>query len=310
MPDWSSMLEGSPPRGLIFDLKRMAVDDGPGIRTTVFLKGCPLHCLWCASPESIGKRPQLVFHEKKCIHCGRCVTVCPTAAQEMDAQGRRVRWERCNACGGCAEVCPSLALRLIGKWMTAEEVFRKIEEDKVFYDNSGGGVTISGGEPTLQVNFLRELLEKCRQAGICTALDTSGHVEWAHLERIVDLVDLFLYDLKHLDAERHARLTGVSNLLILENFQRLRQRRKTVIVRFPLIPGGNDSTDNILAMIEYLKRGSEKLEILPFNLAAGSKYELLGRRFPLADTASQSETELARIEAVFQEAGIAVSLRH
>ncbi len=303
------MLEASPLRGLVFDLKRMAVDDGPGIRTTVFLKGCPLHCLWCASPESIGKRPQLAFFEQKCIRCGRCVAACPTAAQGLDDRGRRVRWERCNACGGCVEVCPSHALRLIGRWMTAEEVMRKLEEDKLFYENSGGGVTISGGEPTLQVNFVRQLLESCRKAGIATALDTSGHVEWDYLERIVDLVDIFLYDLKHMDAERHAQLTGVSNQLILENFQRLRSRRKTVIVRFPLIPGCNDSSGNIRAMIDCLKGGSEKLEILPFNASAGSKYGIIGRRFALAEAATQSEAELARIEALFREAGIAVSVK-
>ncbi len=303
------MPEDWPLRGLVFDLKRMATDDGPGIRSTVFLKGCPLHCLWCASPESIGKRPQLAFYEQKCIRCGRCLAACPTAAQEMEDCGRRVRWERCNACGGCAEVCPSLALRLIGRWMSAEEVFRKLEEDKLFYDNSGGGVTISGGEPTLQINFVRELLEKCRKAGIRTALDTSGHVEWVHLERIVDLVDLFLYDLKHMDAELHAQLTGVSNRLILENFQRLRGRCKAVIVRFPLIPGCNDSPENIQAMIDYLKEGSEKVEILPFNVAAGSKYKAIARRFPLEDAASQSEAELARIGSLFREAGIALSLR-
>ncbi len=303
------MLEGPQLRGLVFDLKRMATDDGPGIRTTIFLKGCPLHCLWCASPESIGKRTQLAFHERKCIRCGRCLACCPTAAQEMDSRGRQVRWESCNACGGCAEVCPALALRLIGRWMTAEEVFQEIAADKLFYDNSGGGVTISGGEPTLQVNFLRELLEKCRKAGIHTALDTSGYVEWDQLESIADLVDLFLYDLKHLDAGRHSRLTGVSNRLILENFQKLRERHKALIVRFPLIPGCNDSADNIQAMIDYLRSGSERVEILPFNRAAGSKYALIGKRYALADVPTPPEGELEKIEALFREAGIAVSVK-
>lgn len=303
------MLEGSPLRGLVFDLKRMATDDGPGIRSTVFLKGCPLHCLWCASPESIGKVPQLAFHERKCIRCGRCVAACPTAAQELDSRGRQVLWERCNACGGCAEVCPSLALRMIGKWVTAEEVFREIAADKLFYDNSGGGVTISGGEPTLQIHFVRELLEKCRAEGIRTALDTSGYVEWELLERIVELLDLFLYDLKHMNAAKHERLTGVSNRLILDNFQRLKRRQKALVVRFPLIPGYNDSPDNIAAMVDFLAEGTEQVEILPFNKAAGSKYAFIGGRYALAEAAAPDETTLEKITAQFREAGIAASVR-
>jgi pyruvate formate lyase activating enzyme len=291
--------------GLIFDIKRLSTDDGPGIRTTVFMKGCPLRCAWCASPESLKNGPEISFNEDKCVLCGLCVEVCPPKAQEIDGTQRRVLWDRCNTCGECVKVCPSMALRMVGKQIKAEDLLKEIEKDKVYYDNSGGGVTVSGGEPTMQLDFLEQFLRLCKENRINTALDTSGYLAWSQFERIVDLVDLFLYDLKHVDEKVHKKLTGVSNVCILKNLEKLACLRKSIIVRIPIIPNYNDTPKNITQSKYFLSSLCiKRVDLLPFNKAAGSKYKLVGKNYILEGLDPPSNGTMNRIKAEFESAGI------
>ena len=264
-------------KGLIFDIKRFAVHDGDGIRTTVFFKGCPLKCMWCHNPEGISFKPQLAFYENKCINCGECAAVCPAGAQKITAAGHTYNREECVLCGGCERACLGNALKVYGKIMTVEELMPILLEDKPFYDNSGGGVTFSGGECMLQLDFLREILEKCKSAGIHTAVDTAGNVPWESFEKILPFTDLFLYDIKAFGAELHRKGTGVSNELILENLKNL-SGRADIIVRIPVIGGYNDNDEEIRQIADFLKQIKIiKAELLPYHAMGEHKYTALGR---------------------------------
>ncbi|MEE9603156.1 MAG: glycyl-radical enzyme activating protein [Thermoguttaceae bacterium] len=270
--------------GVIFDIKKFAIHDGPGIRTTVFLKGCQLRCPWCHNPESICPTPEHLFRAARCLDCGRCFEACDTGALWKDNGRRRVDQDKCTLCGDCAEACPSRALEISGRLVDAEEVIKEIAKDIVFYDESDGGVTFSGGEPYLQAEFLGELLAGCKASGIHTAVDTTCHVPWKIIEATVNLVDLFLVDLKHMDPVEHERCTGVSNELILENIRRLDGLNVDVIIRIPLMEGVNDDGQNMAASGEFISSlGSvARLDLLPYNEAAGDKFTRLmdDRRHP------------------------------
>ena len=285
-------------QGTIFDIKRFAVHDGPGIRTTVFLKGCPLHCLWCHNPEGISRQLQLIFTPQRCIGCGNCLEVCPQKVHQLVDGQHLIQWERCQACGTCVEGCYAGALELAGREVTVEEVMEEVMRDRAFYEASGGGMTLSGGEPLAQYHFTQALLQAARAEGVHTALDTSGFAPWGQLEALLPDVDLVLYDLKHMDSERHVALTGVPNEGILDNLRRLDGAGQRIWVRIPLIPGYNDEEPNYHALGQFLSglRHIERIEILRYHRLAESKYERLGRDYPLQglEPPTEEQTESRR----------------
>lgn len=284
-------------KGMIFNIMRYAVHDGPGIRTTVFFKGCPLRCQWCHNPESIIRHQEIIFREERCLRCGDCFSVCRNGAiRREDGRFVYVR-ENCIQCGNCIEVCYAEAREMAGREMTTEEVMAEISKDVVFFDQSGGGVTFSGGEPLLQHEFLLSLLQSCKQKGIHTAVDTSGYVSPEILGQISPCVDLFLYDIKILDEARHRQFTGVPNRLVLDNLRRLSQWQKNVIVRLPLIPGVNDDQENIRQTGSFVASlgNIDEIHILPYHHTGLEKYRRLGLAYPLPEVAPPSPESLDRI---------------
>ena len=253
------------PKAMIFDIQRNSFVDGPGIRTTVFFKGCNLRCRWCHNPESQSFEKQMMFYKDKCTGCGKCREVCPN------------HLKKCDFCGKCELYCPADARKVCGREYTPAEVFAEVIKDKAFYDNSGGGVTFSGGECMLQLDFLCEILEKCKATSIHTAVDTAGNVPWESFEKILPFTDLFLYDIKAFGAELHRKGTGVSNELILENLKNL-SGRADIIVRIPVIGGYNDNDEEIRQIADFLKQIKIiKAELLPYHAMGEHKYTALGR---------------------------------
>jgi len=296
--------------GTIFNIQRYSIHDGPGIRTTVFLKGCSLNCWWCQNPESQLSEQENVFWEDRCIGCGACSTICPSGAIQIKNSIPVTEKEKCILCGKCIEKCPALAREMIGKKMTIEEVLKEIEKDLVFYEESGGGVTFSGGEPLGQSEFLEELLNDCREKKIHTAVDTSGYVSWGILNKIHSKVNLFLYDLKIMDSERHKKYTGVSNEIILENLKKLSWVHNNIFVRFPLIPGINDNYQNIKEMGEFLSSLKiAQVNLLPYHYIGVDKYRRLGRIYHLAATQPPSEEKLSEVSAILRKFNLNVKLR-
>jgi len=254
-------------KGLVFDIKKYAIHDGPGIRTTVFFKGCPLQCLWCHNPESWRGQVELGFRKGRCVGCGQCVEACPHEAISLVENRPVTDVEKCVLCGRCVDVCLAGARQIIGRETTVSEVVAEVERDVIFYDQSGGGVTFSGGEPLMQPDFLLALLNQCRARNIHTAVDTSCYAEPEIVESVAKRADLFLCDLKHMDNEMHERFTGVGNNLILENIRLISQADRKIIIRIPIIPGFNDEAANIEATGKFAASlsGVGRIEILPFN---------------------------------------------
>jgi len=283
--------------GVVFNIQRFSIHDGPGIRTTVFLKGCPLRCFWCQNPESQSGRPEIVLDGRKCTLCGACHRVCGNGAIRLEGGSPIFDRRSCEGCGQCAVVCPSEARRLSGRRMTVEEVMREVLKDVKFYENSSGGVTLSGGEPLAQPEFARSILEGCRQEGLHTALDTCGWAPWPDIEKILKLVDLVLLDIKHLDASMHREATGHDNLLILENARRM-AKLKPMRIRVPLIPGFNDSPEAVRGIAEFVKNelGSRDIDLLAYNRMGEVKYDFLEK--PCVPLPSQSDDHLRILEAV------------
>ncbi|HAK44530.1 MAG TPA: glycyl-radical enzyme activating protein [Spirochaeta sp.] len=278
-------------KGLIFNIQRFSTKDGPGIRTTVFFKGCNVNCAWCHNPESIDGDLMLRFDSKRCINCGRCAEVCRYSATEM-IEGRRLyHLEKCTLCGDCVPACGEGALEMVGKNYTAEELYSIIIKDEDFYRESGGGVTFSGGEPLLQQEFLLDMLKRCKAAGLHTSLDTALNVEWSSIEEVLPWVDLVLLDIKGMNSERHLRNTGVSNEKILENAEKLSATGVEIIVRMPIVKGLNDSIEELRAAAAFLKdwQNLSAVELLPYHslgVDKSSEYEALEaqKRFEAPDS--------------------------
>ena len=296
--------------GCVFNIERFAIRDGPGIRTTVFLKGCPLRCLWCANPESMSAAPQLFYLENLCTRCYRCVEACPNKATTKAPDGAiKIDRSLCKTCGKCVEACPNKAREISGKSMTVEGVLEEVRKDALFYQNSGGGVTFSGGEPTHQPEFLWHLLKGSQESGIHTALDTSGFVKPEILKRVLEHTNLVLYDIKHMDSAKHKELTGVDNRLILENARMIATMGKPMIIRVPLIPGRNDSKENIKALAEFmLSLGLKRVDLLPYHSLGKIKYQRLGMEYKLSDLKPFAEGEVAKIKADLESYGLQVGV--
>lgn len=254
-------------KAIFFDIQRNSFVDGPGIRTTVFFKGCNLKCAWCHNPESQSAKPQMMFYKDKCTGCGKCKSVCP------------YHLEQCELCGKCTLYCPVDARKVCGKEHTVDEVLKEVLKDKAFYETSGGGVTFSGGECMLQIDFLVEILKKCKENGIHTAVDTAGHIPFESFEKILPYTDLFLYDIKIFDSQKHKQYVGVSNELILENLKKLFERKAKLWIRIPIIPDVNDSIEEIQKIKDFLKTigTPEKIELLPYHAMGENKYRAIGK---------------------------------
>lgn len=287
--------------GLVFDIKKFAVHDGPGIRTTVFLKGCPMKCIWCHNPESIIETRELFFYQNRCIGCGRCLEVCPSGAIKLESVSERIDKKKCILCENCVASCPAEALVYVGKRMSVTEVMREILKDKPFYDNSSGGVTLSGGEPVQQAGFSLALLKRCKDHSIHTSLDTCGYVEWEMFSKLLPYVDLVLYDIKCMDTKFHQKLTGVSNELILENAKRIAQSGKPIIIRVPVIPDCTDSEDNIreiASFVHLLGDSVKEIELLPYNKLAEWKHEQYAGEYVLKGTEPPEEEKLSKLNSL------------
>ncbi len=296
---------------LVFDIKRYAINDGPGIRIVIFLKGCNLNCAWCHNPESISKEAERMYAPAKCIKCGTCVMACPEKAIILTSEGIVTNTELCKMCGRCAEVCPTKAIELSGKPRTVAEIMDEIEKERLFFDQSGGGVTFSGGEPLLHTEFLIELLDECGRRGIHRAVDTAGLANTAVLLDIAKRTDLFLYDLKMIDSERHQKWTGVANEKILENLKILTETGANIIIRIPLVGNVNDDIENITETARFVSalKGEKKVvNLLPYHKIAQTKYEKLGRSDDFILLEEPGKEAQLRAIAIFGKYGIEASI--
>lgn len=298
---------GPEERPVIFDIQRFSVHDGPGIRTLVFFKGCPLRCQWCSNPESYTREPQVAFFNDRCIGCLRCVAACEQGAVRA-SDGGRVEYDRqrCKECGACVDTCYTNARVLLGREMTVEEILAEVLKDATFYRRSGGGVTLGGGEVTMWPTSARKLLAACKVEGMHTAIETCGYAPWSNMEGLLDYLDLILFDVKHLDPEVHERYTGVNNHLILENLKRLAQESAPLVIRVPVIPGVNNAPESIRDIAAYVRdRGPAfKVVLLPYHRLGEEKYARLGLSYPLAPLQPPGGEEMEALAAVVRSEGL------
>ena len=298
-------------KGKLYDIQRFAIHDGPGIRTLVFMKGCPLECLWCSTPQTQRSSPDLLYIEVNCKKCMRCVDVCPEEAIVF-SDNEKIEIDRkiCNICGQCVNICPNQALKLVGDQKTVDQLFQEIMKDSNFYRRSDGGVTIGGGEATMQHEFVAALLKKCKEIYVHTAMETCGYVKWEQLEKILEHIDLLYFDIKHMDSRIHEEITGLSNELILENARKASEMRP-IIIRIPIIPGLNDSEENLLNTAKFASELGENLlriELLPYHKFGTGTYEQLGRDYKLKHIEPPNEEHLNKLKKVIESCGVKVQI--
>lgn len=306
------MQDNAEARGVVFNIQRFSVHDGPGIRTTVFLKGCPLRCAWCSNPEALQAEPQIITRDAKCIRCGKCVEACPEQAIAVVGNKRTIDWEHCNSCLKCAEVCPSGAIEATGRHMTVAEVMDPVRRDAGYYEHSGGGMTVSGGEPLVQWHFALQLLREAKEMELHTALDTTGCVDWKILDEALNFTDLVLYDVKHTNSARHQEGTGVPNERILDNLRRTAAKSgMRVWVRYPLIPCFNDSEqtlEELCSLVLSLQPAVEKISLLPYHKFGEAKYAALGKRYPWKDKPEMGEAQVEKLRKLVESHSIKVDV--
>ncbi|MBT8338651.1 MAG: glycyl-radical enzyme activating protein [Desulfatitalea sp.] len=292
----SRQLQPKTDQGVVFNIQRYSIHDGPGIRTTVFLKGCPLRCFWCQNPESHRKEPQVSLNSDACALCGRCVSVCPTDAISLGTKSSAIDRDKCSGCGKCVQACPNDARSLAGTILTVDEVMRQVFKDVRFYENSGGGVTLSGGEPLYQADFALSILQRCKDSGLHTTIETCGCVSWDVMKNILEYTDLVFFDIKHLQPARHLEGCGKSNSLILANAKKVAEC-KPIIVRVPLIPGFNDSSEAIAEIAQFVKTelGAVEVELLPYNKMGEVKFERLDKKSVAKQTQGKDYLEGLRV---------------
>ena len=294
--------------GIVFNIIRFAVNDGPGIRTTVFFKGCPAACWWCHNPESQRAEPELVVWPGRCSGCGRCAASCRSAGPLVGAElaDPTPADPACRACGDCVPACPAGAREIAGRRVSAAALLAEVERDRVFFEESGGGVTFSGGEPLAQADFLLSCLRLARRAGLHTAVDTCGHAPTEKLLAAAEVADLLLYDLKLMDPVRHRECVGVDNRLILANLAALSRRHEAVVVRLVVVPGVTDDEENASQTASFLREQTRvrRVDLLPYHAIGETKYTRLGRQYRLAGTEAPSEARLRRLADIYAAAGL------
>ena len=300
-------------RGIVLTIERFAIHDGPGIRTVLFLKGCPLKCLWCSTVDGQHPLPEMEYFIDKCMGCGRCAEVCPNTSIYRTDDGRIITdRQSCDNCGKCAEACHNGARKMAGKEMTVDQAIKEVEKDTLFFSNSGGGITLSGGEPTMQPDFSLEIFKVCKNYGISTAIETCAYTEWDILDKILKYTDFVYIDIKHSSSEKHKTLTSKKNGLILDNIRKTAAKYpdKPLTIRIPVIPGLNDTERNISETAQFVCRleGQHKVELLPYHKLGIHKYAALSRDYPLSNLQPVSENHMQVIEDLIKSFGLEVQI--
>lgn len=290
--------------GIVFDIQRFSIHDGPGIRTIVFLKGCPLSCRWCSNPESQSLKPVIMYQKMNCIHCGRCIAACKKGAISINNKGF-INRDICTACGECVNVCPASALTIKGRKMTVEQVVKELKKDAIYYRKSGGGITLSGGEPLVQSDFSKEIFKACKAQGWHTAIETTGYATPETIEKVFPYIDLALMDIKNINSDIHKEYTGISNEIILENVKKV-SKITQMVVRVPVIPNFNSSEQSILETCKFVKtlNNVDTVHLLPYHTYGENKYDLLGRDYLMKESKSVNSDEIESLKKIVESQGI------